>query len=272
MAAKKQRPIAFIDSGVGGLPYLLWLRNHRPEKRLVYLADHAHFPYGIRGSEEISSILVSQSKKLKKKENPSILVVACNSASVSALQELREHMDIPVVGVVPAIKLAASLSSTGRVGILATKTTIKTDYLKNLIDSFASNCQVSCHGATELVDYVEKNLLSRDFKQLDILLKPYIDEMLKEGIDHLVLGCTHFTFFDHLISTLSKGKIVPVDSREGVGRLIERLLDHENNAEGEMDSASINKEKDTMYVTAEKEDGYYKQIAQAFEMHYGGII
>lgn len=266
MEERGQKPIAFLDSGIGGIPYLLWVRKNLPEERLIYLADHLYFPYGIRKAEEIQEIVLSQAEKLKKLEDPKLFVLACNSATVHALEKLRSIIDRPVVGVVPAIKPAAKESGSGNVGIWATKATVESDYMNGLIDQFAQNKKVFKHAETDLVAQVEEHLLDRTENEWDELLKNRIHLMEQQGVDRLVLGCTHFTHLDEVVHRVSGGKIKPVDSREGVGRQVQRLLRNEN-------TLSLKKSgRDVFFTSLEREGDFYKRLADKYQMDYRGVL
>jgi glutamate racemase len=117
-------PIAFLDSGVGGLPYLAHTRRLLPGERYVYVADRENFPYGEKESARIVDAALSLTERLVAREHPRLVVVACNTMSVIALPMLRARFSLPFVGVVPAVKPAASLSRRRRVGVLATRQTV----------------------------------------------------------------------------------------------------------------------------------------------------
>ncbi len=133
-------PVAFLDSGVGGLPYLAHARKHLRGQRFVYVADRENFPYGEKSRPEIIEAALAVAGRLIEREHPRLVVVACNTMSVVALAELRARFHVPFVGVVPAVKPAASLSRKKRVGVLATRQTVEGDYLRNLIGQHASGC------------------------------------------------------------------------------------------------------------------------------------
>jgi glutamate racemase len=134
--------IAFVDSGIGGIPYMTHALRHIPDIRGVYLADNGFFPYGIREPEELSERLVSIVRKLREQSDPAMVVLACNTASVVALSELRSRFPIPFVGTVPAIKPAALHSRRRRIGVMATEQTLKDPYLDSLIADYAADAEL----------------------------------------------------------------------------------------------------------------------------------
>ena len=135
-------PIVFIDSGVGGLPYLEKARIYMPGENLVYVADNKNFPYGEKSAGQLKSIILMLIRKIVDKISPKLIVIACNTASVVALSLLREEFGIPFVGVVPAIKPAGEYSENGKIGLLATRKTVEDPYTDTLINEFASSCRV----------------------------------------------------------------------------------------------------------------------------------
>ena len=225
------RPILFIDSGIGGLPYCKDFLKRNPREEIRYLADRANFPYGQRNKDELSSILTALIEKVLKAINPKIIVLACNSATVSSIEQLRQHFpNIPFVGTVPAIKPAANASKRGKVGVLGTARTIEDLYNQNLADECEKKCQIIGIAAPDLVQFVEERFNSASKKEKKEIVKKYIDIFRAEGADSLVLGCTHFLF---LLKEFKKGAfpfIKIFSSLDGVTKRIEYLLDENSGA------------------------------------------
>jgi len=236
-------PVAFLDSGVGGLPYLAHARGFLPGRRLVYVADRENFPYGEKSRSEVVSATLSVAERLIRRENPRLVVVACNTMSVVALADLRARFSVPFVGVVPAVKPAASLSRRKRVGVLATRRTVEGEYLHGLIEQHAAGCEVVSLSSAALVEFVEKGLYQAGAEEREKCVQQEVDRFTAEGIDALVLGCTHFLHLEREFrSLLDARKIVLVDSRDGVSRQAKRVLaadDGPASAGGD----------DTLYVT-----------------------
>ena len=226
------RPVLFIDSGIGGLPYCSDFIKHNPQEEVCYLADQKNFPYGQCTKEELSSILTALTEKLLKKIDPKIAVLACNTASVCALESLRQNFpQIPFVGTVPAIKPAAKFSLTGKIGVLGTARTIEDPYIQNL----AKDYEIFGVAAPELVEFVEQRLDKASETERTQIVKKYIELFSSKGADTLVLGCTHFL---HLLEEFkreaSNSSCVPsikiFDSQDGVTKRIEFLLNENNGA------------------------------------------
>ena len=219
-----ESPIAFVDSGVGGLSYLQWIKSRLPKENFVYLADRINFPYGEKSSPEILNAVVPLVEKLIDRIRPKIIVTACNTASIVSLAKLRELYETPFVGVVPAIKPAAQESGKGRIGILATRKTINDIYVKNLIDSFAPNCKVVKEVGGDIVEMVENRFFSSGIEEKSKLLLVAVNKFKKKDVDKVVLGCTHFIYVTELLADLLGNDIDIIDSREGVGNQIIKLL------------------------------------------------
>jgi len=222
------RPILFIDSGIGGLPYCLDFRSKNPIEKVCYLADNQNFPYGPRKKDELASILITLTEILLNKINPKIIVLACNTATISALAVLRQqYPQIPFVGTVPALKPAAKTTNSGKVGVLGTARTIEEIRSLELVDE---SCDIHGIAAPELVEFVENHFEKADENEKKEIVKKYIDIFRLEGVDSLVLGCTHFLFLQNEFRKEGanpdySGHIEVFDSLEGITKRIEFLLD-----------------------------------------------
>ncbi len=209
----------FIDSGVGGIPYMMKLLEKKPEYSCVYVADTANFPYGEKSHEQVVKCVLELVEKIRTKFSPKVIVVACNTMSVNALDELRKkYPDIQFVGTVPAIKLAASVSKKRRIGLLATKATCENPYNLELKEKFASDCVLVTRGDGELVSFIEHNAFTASHEECLEAVKPAIDFFRQEDCDAVILGCTHFLNFTDVFEEACKPDIKVVDSVDGVVR------------------------------------------------------
>lgn len=258
-------PIAFIDSGVGGLPYLEWIREKLPLENFFYLADTYHFPYGEKSHDEIVDIVLEAVKNLNEKGKPKLLVIACNTASVTALDSVRKLVDIPVVGVVPAVKPAAQYSSNKRIGILATERTVNGHYLEGLIEDFASSCHVEKIAGSGIVRFVENDFFTADTGEQNHIVDQAVMHFRDKDIDTLVLGCTHFIYISDLLKSRLGEGIRIVDSRDGVGNQVIKLLKRDN-------MLSESKSEDRFYCTGNVSEESYKKFAGMFGLAYCGVI
>ena len=225
------RPVLFIDSGIGGIPYCRDFIKHNPQEKICYLADRENFPYGQRGKEELISILISLTEKLIKTTNPKIIVLACNTASISALDSLRQKFSqIPFVGTVPAVKPAAKACNSGKIGILGTTRTIEDPYIQRLAFSEGLETEIFAVAAPDLVEFVEQRFEKTDEKEKAEIIKKYIEIFHAKGVDTLVLGCTHFLYLLEEFRREAAPSIKIFDSQDGVTKRIEFLLDENNGA------------------------------------------
>lgn len=214
--------VVFIDSGIGGLPYLDWLKERRPELPLYYFADTAHFPYGDLSVQMVRGAIVEMVRLLQGLGTPRLIVIACNTASVLALDNIRKVAKCPVVGTVPALKSA--LSSQGPIGVLATARTVQSPYLDELVSTFASGREVVKVAAGDIVNYVEENWFAEEKEGVLDVIRPAIEKLKKFHVGSVVIGCTHFFYVMQSIKTLIGAEIPIVDSIDGVGRRILSLL------------------------------------------------
>ncbi|MDR1894870.1 MAG: glutamate racemase [Spirochaetales bacterium] len=216
-------PVLFFDTGVGGLPYLGWLKEQAPEIPLVYFADAAHFPYGTKTAAEIREILIPLMGRLLGAFKPRLTVLACNTATLTALEALRQSYAAGFVGVVPAIKPAAA--GGRRIGILATRRTVDDGYTVELIRNFARRRRVFRRGSGELVDFVEKRYLNSGAGERREAVRPAAEFLLDRRVDTVVLACTHFVFLKEEFQEALGPKVRVLDSVEGVGRRALSLLE-----------------------------------------------
>lgn len=220
MAEKKQLKVLIFDSGVGGLSVFREIKAKLPGLEYIYLFDNAAYPYGELKPERLIArvnALVTDSVNQKQID---LVVIACNTASTIVLPSLRQRLTIPVVGVVPAIKPASSISSKA-VGLIATPATITRQYTHDLIRHFSSNKKVELLGSTRLVNMAEEKLRGKavDLAELHDILQPLINQ-----IDVAVLGCTHFPLMKQEIQTVLGQGVLLVDSGEAIARRVMSLL------------------------------------------------
>ncbi len=220
-------PILVFDSGVGGLSVLAAIRRRLPAASLVYCADSAGFPYGTKTEAEIATRVPALLGRLVERVRPSLVVIACNTASTIALSHVRAALDLPVVGTVPAIKPAAERSLSRVIGVLGTAATVRQPYVDDLSARFASDCLVLRHGAPTLVLAAETKLhgdvpdpqIFRDVMAAMTAL-PGGDRM-----DTVVLACTHFPLVADELAAAAPKPLAFVDGAEGIARRTAFLLE-----------------------------------------------
>ncbi len=195
------------------------LMQRAPEAGCLYVADTANFPYGEKSHEEVVACVTALVEKIRRDFEPKVIVVACNTMSVNALDALREKFpDVKFVGTVPAIKLAASVSKKRRIGLLATKATCENPYNFELKEKFAADCLLVTRGDSELVSFIEHNAFTASREECLKAVKPAVDFFRQENCDVIILGCTHFLNFTEVFEEACKPDIKVVDSVDGVVR------------------------------------------------------
>ena len=207
-----------FDSGVGGFSIFQQIRQAVPGLESCYLMDNQLFPYGMQPDDVLIERIVTLCQRACELEDIDIIVIACNTASTLALPALREVFDIPIVGVVPAIKTAALQSKNRHIALLATPATIDRPYIDQLIEDHAEGCKVERIGSSGLVELAEDYWFSQqlDTHALKNLLLPWVED---EGLDQIVLGCTHFPLLSKEISKLYP-HIGLIDSGQAIARRI----------------------------------------------------
>lgn len=226
LAKQASSPIGIFDSGVGGLSVLKAIRQELPDEAVIYLADQAHVPYGPRPLDEVRLFSERMTEYLLARE-VKLIVVACNTASAAALTSLRKsYPQISFVGMEPAIKPAAETTQTGRVGVLATPATFQGALYASVIERFANGVSVFQDTCPGLVAQIEAGKLQHPGTRqiLEQALKP----MLAEGIDTIVLGCTHYPFVIPLIQEISGPGVRVIDPAPAVARQVRRVLGAES--------------------------------------------
>ena len=216
-------PIGIFDSGVGGLSVLKEIRLQMPTESVLYFADQGHVPYGPRGldevrmfSEQITSYLLGMGAKL--------IVVACNTASTAALQYLRQTFPATsFVGMEPAVKPAAESTHNGVVGVLATPATFQGALYASVVERFASGVTILQDTCSGLVGQIENGEL--DTVATRSILEKALHPMLEQGIDTVVLGCTHYPFVIPMIKQIVGPEVRVIDPAPAVARQVARLLD-----------------------------------------------
>lgn len=226
-SGKAEAPIGVFDSGAGGLTILSALRQELPYENYIYFGDTAHCPYGTRSDAEIIELSV-QACHFLIEQGVKLIVVACNTASQAAINSLRATFtSIPFVGVVPAVKPAARATKKGRIGIAATNQAANASYLKQLIYDFADvgGIQAYAVGCPELVTLVEQGEL--DGPVVEETVKQALRPLLREDVDVIVLGCTHFPALRPVIERITAHQAHIIDSGSAVARRTHDVLDTE---------------------------------------------
>jgi glutamate racemase len=215
------QPLALFDSGVGGLSVAREIRRALPSEELLYVADTAYCPYGDRPEPEVRERALAVGRHLAR-SGAKLLVVACNTATGAALEDLRATLAIPVVGLEPAVKTAARVTRARRIGVMATTATARSERLRTLIRSHAQGIEVVTLPCPGLADLVEEGHLDDDtlVSRLEDLTRP----LREAGVDTVVLGCTHYAFVAPALSRVLGPGFELVDSAPAIARRTEHLL------------------------------------------------
>jgi len=237
----KEQSIGVFDSGVGGLSVLTHIHASLPDERLHYVADSAYMPYGCKSDQLVESRCMSIADFFIE-QGCKAIVVACNTATAVAVQQLRLKYNIPVIGMEPAVKPAVSSSRAGVVGVLATSATIASDKFKQLGLRHGSEARLIVQACPGLVEQIEMGELNT--AKTRSMLQSYLNPLMQAGMDRLVLGCTHYPFVLPLIREIVGEDVAIVDSGDAIARELGRQLSANGllssvNAEAQDESASI---------------------------------
>jgi glutamate racemase len=223
-----------FDSGVGGLTVLREARVLMPDKRFVYFADDAAFPYGDWDEAALNRRIVSLFGDLIRRYRPQIAVIPCNTASTLSLADLRAtYPDTPFVGTVPAIKPAAERTRSGMVSVLATPGTVKRQYTRDLIGKWGGQCHVRLVGSTQLARlaeiYMREGFVDEEAVRAEI--EPCFVEKDGRRTDIVVLACTHYPFLVNRMRKMAPWPVDWIDSGEAIARRTLSLLGEVNAGE-----------------------------------------
>ncbi|WP_374405318.1 glutamate racemase [Pelagerythrobacter sp.] len=251
-------PILLFDSGVGGLSVLAALREVLPQAPVIYAADIAGLPYGTKTEAEVAARVCGLLGRMAERFHPRLICIACNTASTIALGMVREVLEIPIVGTVPAIKPAAAITRSGTIGLLGTEATVRQRYVDDLEARFGNGHVLLRQAAPGLVEAAEAKLRGAPADPAAIAqsVAALRGQPGGEAIDTVVLACTHFPLLrDELAAELGAG-VTLVDGAEGIARRIAALTEGQAFARDRADRA---------ITTGSIED--FRALAPAFARH-----
>jgi glutamate racemase len=235
--------IGIFDSGIGGLSVARAISELLPNEQLIYVADSGHAPYGeknddyiYRRMQTITQFLLSQQVKA--------IVVACNTATTSAIDKLRAQYTVPIIGVEPGVKPAVLASKTGVIGVLATPRTLQTPAFCSLAQRFAGEAKVLLQPCPELVKKIEA--LDLHSEQMRMLIKSYVLPLLEKNVDTLVLGCTHYNFVAKLIAEIAGPEVRLIRTEHAVAMQLQQRL-----VENDLLISSTNSKTEMFYSSGE---------------------
>ncbi|MEP2988939.1 MAG: glutamate racemase [Parasphingorhabdus sp.] len=220
-----EKPLLFFDTGIGGLSVLGESLKLIPNAPVVYAADYAGLPYGMKSEAELAFRIPAILGRLVERYQPELVTIACNTASTIALEHVRTALDLPVVGTVPAIKPASKVSKTGTIGLLGTRATIRQPYVDRLAMEFAADKKLIRFGAPDLVYAAEAKLNDEkpDMAVIGAAVEGLISQDGGGEIDTIILACTHFPLVKEELQSVIDRPIQFVDGAKGIARQIAHL-------------------------------------------------
>lgn len=236
--------IGFFDSGIGGITIWESVNRLLPNENTIYLADSNNSPYGTKSYDELINISKENVDFLINKKCK-LIVVACNTATTNSINFLRESYDLPFIGIEPAIKPAALNTKTGKIGVLATKGTLGSSLFEKTSNIHGNKVEIIEQHGIGLVELIEKGIYSGS--KIDSLLKEYLNPMIENDIDKLVLGCTHYPLIKDSIKKIINESIEIIECSEAVALQTERILIKSN-----LINSSAEKSEKLFYTNGDK--------------------
>jgi len=240
------QPIGILDSGVGGLSIWREIVKELPNESTIYIADSLNCPYGERSEEEIYD-LAKRLVQFLIEQKVKLIVVACNTITVFCIDKLRaDFLNVPIVGTVPVVKTAAEQTRNRKIGILSTTGTANSRYQEDLIAKFTRGVKVINLDTNEFVPYIERGEIEGE--EVESVLKKTLKTFLREGVDTIALGCSHFPFLTSRMQEVMGDKVKILDSGKAIARQVRRVLTNNN-------SLSLsNNSSYTFYTTGNAEE------------------
>ncbi len=239
------RSIGIFDSGIGGTSIWKEITSLLPHENTIYLADSKNAPYGEKSAEKIIEFSIKNTELLLKK-GCKLIVVACNTATTNAIEILRDKYDVPFIGIEPAIKPAALQTQTNSIGILATKGTLSSFLFSETSEKFTSTIKVIEQEGKGIVTLIESGKLVSD--EMTLLLHKYLNPMLEQHIDYLVLGCTHYPYLIPQIQKIMGENVKIIDSGLAVAKQTNAILEKNN-----LKNFTSDNSKHQFYINTDKD-------------------
>ena len=261
--------ILVFDSGLGGTTVLKAIQEQLPDNIYSYMLDNDAFPYSNKSDAFLLERIQRLFNKLIPLAQPDLVVIACNTASTLTLQMLREHFNLPFVGVVPAIKPAAALSKTQTLALLATEATIHRDYIDQLWAAHACHCELLRLGSQRLVELAEEKIQGNniDINCVKQELLPLMQHPLHQQIDVFILGCTHFPALKSELALAWPWPAQWIDSGDAIARRVKELCEDTPSSPGQNPEAEAATSRGKLFLTAPDTHGQKLQALQRFGIH-----
>jgi glutamate racemase len=257
------QPIGVFDSGIGGLTVVKALRELLPNEHIFYVGDTARVPYGNKSAETVERYSLELADMLMR-EKAKVIVVACNTVSSVAIPKLRTHVTVPVIGVIePGAQAAIAITRNRHVGVIGTRATIRSGAYENALRALNVHVRVSSQACPLLVPLIEEGLLND--KLTDQAIARYLDPMIADGIDTLVLGCTHYPLLSNAISSALGKNIKLVDSAQNCATAVRNLLDRQSLR------APSNRSGELHVVLTDAADSFLSVARDALQLEIGEV-
>ena len=217
------RPIGMFDSGFGGLTVARAVIDLLPAEHLVYVGDTGRYPYGPRDLAEVRGFAHQISRWLLEHHDVKLLIVACNTATAAALDDLQDRLPVPVVGVIdPGVRSLVLATRTGRVGVIGTVGTISSGAYQHVVADVAPDLALTCAACPGFVEFVERG--ETRSQQVHVLAERLLAPVIAAGVDALLLGCTHYPFLARTISDVMGRDVVLVSSADETAFMVRTML------------------------------------------------
>lgn len=257
------RPIGVFDSGIGGLTVVKALRDLLPEENIFYLGDTARVPYGNKSAETVERYSLELAGMLMR-ENAKAIIVACNTVSSVAIPKLRTSVSVPVIGVIePGAQAAIAITRNRHVGVIGTRATIRSGAYENALRALNTHVRVSSRACPLLVPLIEEGLLNDQLT--DQAIARYLDPMIADGIDTMVLGCTHYPLLVGAIERALGDGIKVVDSARNCAAAVKELLDRQSLA------APRNNAGQLQVALTDAADNFLSVAKEALQLEIGEV-
>lgn len=257
------RPIGVFDSGIGGLTVVKALQDLLPNESIFYLGDTARVPYGNKSAETVERYSLELAAMLMG-EDAKAIIVACNTVSSVAIPKLRTAVPVPVIGVIePGAQAAIAITRNRHVGVIGTRATIRSGAYENALRALNVHVRVSSLACPLLVPLIEEGLLNDDLT--DQAIARYLDPMIADGIDTLVLGCTHYPLLAGAIGRALNGEIEVVDSARNCAAAVKELLDRQSLAAPASDKGRL------QVTLTDAADNFLRVAREALKLDIGDV-
>jgi glutamate racemase len=219
---KNTKPIGIFDSGIGGISVMSHIQSLLPNESLAYVADSLFAPYGLKSKDVILERSKTAIDYLIKKQSVKLIVVACNTATAAAIQELRQIYQIPIIGMEPAIKPATKATICKKVGILATNGTLDSAKFSALLETYSGEIDFYTQPCPGLVELIELGRI--DDSSIKTLIQQYLKPLIERKVDTIVLGCTHYVFIRNIIENIMGPEVKIIDTGLAVAKHVRSEL------------------------------------------------